>query len=87
MIKPTSTLKGEKLREKEVRPIMCVGKWSLKGKVKVRGQTRFSFRAAQKMPATREKRRKLEGSREAREERLIMHGMGGGRSPAPERGS
>ena len=56
MIRPTSTLKGEKLKEKEVRAIMCMGKWGLKGKGQGKRPNPFFFLGGPKDAGQREKK-------------------------------
>jgi hypothetical protein len=50
VIKSTSTLRGERLKEKEVRATKRVGKWSFEEENQGRRpKSRFSFRAARNM--------------------------------------
>ena len=57
MIKSTSTLRGEKLKDKEVRATKRVGKWSLgRGKAKERGLNPFFFPGSPKDVGQREKK-------------------------------
>ena len=62
MIKLTSTLRGEKLKDMEERAFRRMGKWTFgRGKAKEKAETRFSFRAARRMPSNARKKMRLGG--------------------------
>ena len=69
MIKSTSTLKGEKLKEKEIKATKRVRKWSFEKESQgKRPKFRFSFRAARKMSGNVRKNERLRGVSGGKEE-------------------